>query len=61
LAKFVLRKENIAPKKKDDTPLANRFHVLNMDDTEGGSFDDEELDNGGITLLSVRSTALLVT
>lgn len=61
LPKPQFRQENAAPKKKDDAPIANRFHLLNMDDSESGSLDDDEFDNSGITLSSVQSTALFVT
>jgi len=40
------RKED-GPKKKDDSPLMNRFHLLNMDESE-----EEDHDTSGITFPS---------
>ena len=57
------RKENQPAKKKQEALLMNRFHLLNMDDTEDGSLEDDNHDTSGITLptgLSTSSVGLVV-
>lgn len=50
----------MAPKKKD-APLANRFYLLNMDGSENGSLEDDELESNGINLSGVKTSTLLIT
>jgi hypothetical protein len=50
-----IRQENNAPKKKNNAPLMNRFHLLNMDGTEDSSLEDEDHDASGITFQSAVS------
>ncbi|KAF8865820.1 hypothetical protein BDZ45DRAFT_796076 [Acephala macrosclerotiorum] len=56
------RRENLpAKKKKKDTAPVNRFQLLNMDDDENESLEDEdEIDTSGITLSSVLKAGLVV-
>ena len=51
--------ENIAPKKKNNAPMINRFQLLTMDGTEGGS--DEEDHNTSRNSRSPVSKTLLVS
>jgi hypothetical protein len=51
------RKEN-PPSKKKDTPLMNRFQLLNMDGTDDGSEEDGH-DTSGITLPTAMTSSTL--
>ncbi|KAH7321930.1 hypothetical protein BKA65DRAFT_513285 [Rhexocercosporidium sp. MPI-PUGE-AT-0058] len=48
------REKLIVNKKKENTPLKNRFELLNLDDNDGeeDSTEDDELDHSGISLPS---------
>lgn len=53
-------KENIPPKKKNDAPMLNRFHLLNMDGAESGSLhEEEEKSISGLTFQSAMPPSLL--
>jgi hypothetical protein len=45
-----MRQENNAPKKSKNTPLLNRFQLLNMDGTENGSEEEDDHDTSGLSL-----------
>ncbi|KAE8451878.1 hypothetical protein EG329_002719 [Mollisiaceae sp. DMI_Dod_QoI] len=57
------RKENLPPKKKKDAPLMNRFQLLDMEDEENDSLEDDENNTSDATLPSVlkASPTRLVT
>ncbi|KAH8683343.1 hypothetical protein BGZ60DRAFT_480633 [Tricladium varicosporioides] len=46
------QQENVAPKKKRDAPVMNRFQLLNMED-EDGSLEDDEHDTSGLSFPTI--------
>jgi hypothetical protein len=57
----LLRQETVAPKRKKDAPLMNRFHLLNMDGAEDGSLEDDDHDTSELTLSSAVPPTLLAS
>lgn len=56
LEKPKYQQENVAPKKKKDAPVMNRFQLLNMED-EDGSIEDDEHDTSGLSFPTVMTAA----
>jgi hypothetical protein len=54
------RQENIVPKKKNDAPMLNRFHLLNMDGTEDDS-EEEGHNTSGLTFQNTISAPLVAS